>query len=58
MTTLRDNSLGANSGLAGLVDIWVPQHDLYDQSVAERTRARGDEVWWYSTIATGFPLPN
>jgi hypothetical protein len=58
MTTLRDNSLGVDSGLAGLVDIWVPQHDLYDQSVAERTRARDDEVWWYSTIATGFPLPN
>jgi|GEM_PF-4681131 len=58
MTTLRDNSMGVDSGLAGLVDIWVPQQDLYNQSVAERTRARGDQAWWYPDIATGYPLPN
>ncbi|GAA2756376.1 DUF4091 domain-containing protein [Actinopolymorpha rutila] len=58
MTTLRDNSMGVNTGLAGLVDIWVPQQDLYDQAVAERTRARGDQAWWYPDIATGHPLPN
>ena len=58
MTTLRDNSMGVDSGLAGLVDIWVPQQDLYNQDVAERTRARGDEAWWYPDIATGHPLPN
>lgn len=58
MTTLRDNSMGVDSGLAGLVDIWAPQQDLYDQAVAERTRARGDQAWWYPDIGTGFPLPN
>lgn len=57
-TTLRDNSMGVDTGLAGLVDIWAPQQDLYDQAVAERTRARGDQAWWYPDIATGFPLPN
>jgi hypothetical protein len=58
MTTLRDNSMGVDTGLAGLVDIWAPQQDLYDQAVAERTRARGDQAWWYPDIATGHPLPN
>lgn len=58
MTTLRDNSMGEDSGLAGSVDIWAPQQDLYDQQVAERTRARGDQAWWYPDIATGYPLPN
>ncbi len=58
MTTLRDNSMGVDTGLAGLVDIWAPQQDLYDQTVAERTRARGDQAWWYPDIATGYPLPN
>lgn len=58
MTTLRDNSMGVDSGLAGLVDIWAPQQDLYDQAIAERTRARGEQAWWYPDIGTGFPLPN
>ncbi|MET9270941.1 glycoside hydrolase domain-containing protein [Kribbella sp. NPDC003557] len=58
MTTLRDNSMGVDTGLAGLVDIWTPQQDLYNQAVAERTRARGDQAWWYPDIATGSPLPN
>ncbi|RZT19914.1 uncharacterized protein DUF4091 [Kribbella sp. VKM Ac-2569] len=58
LTTLRDNSMGVDTGLAGLVDIWSPQQDLYDQAVAERTRARGDQAWWYPDIATGSPLPN
>lgn len=58
MTTLRDNSMGVDTGLTGLVDIWAPQQDLYDQAVAERTRARGDQAWWYPDIATGYPLPN
>ncbi|HEY3507814.1 glycoside hydrolase domain-containing protein [Kribbella sp. NPDC051137] len=58
MTTLRDNSMGVDTGLTGLVDIWAPQQDLYNQAVAERTRARGDQAWWYPDIATGSPLPN
>jgi hypothetical protein len=58
LTTLRDNSMGVDTGLAGLVDIWAPQQDLYNQAVAERTRARGDQAWWYPDIATGSPLPN
>lgn len=58
MTTLRDNSMGPDTGLTDLVDIWAPQQDLYDQQVAERTRARGDQAWWYADIATGYPLPN
>jgi hypothetical protein len=58
MTTLRDNSMGVDTGLAGLVDIWAPQQDLYSQDVAERTRARGEQAWWYPDIGTGFPWPN
>ncbi|MGZ0151570.1 glycoside hydrolase domain-containing protein [Kribbella sp. WER1] len=58
MTTLRDNSMGVDTGLTGLVDIWAPQQDLYSQAVADRTRARGDQAWWYPDIATGSPLPN
>lgn len=58
LTTLRDNSMGVDTGLTGLVDIWAPQQDLYDQAVAERTRARGDQAWWYPDIGTGSPLPN
>lgn len=58
MTTLRDNSMGIDSGLADVVDIWAPQQDLYDQQTAERTRARGDQAWWYPDINTGYPLPN
>lgn len=58
LTTLRDNSMGVDTGLAGLVDIWAPQQDLYSQAVAERTRARGEQAWWYPDIGTGFPFPN
>ncbi|WP_329002629.1 DUF4091 domain-containing protein [Kribbella sp. NBC_00709] len=58
LTTLRDNSMGVDTGLAGLVDIWAPQQDLYDQTIAERTRARGEQAWWYPDIGTGSPLPN
>jgi hypothetical protein len=50
--------MGVDTGLTGLVDIRAPQQDLYDQTVAERTRARGDQAWWYPDIGTGSPRPN
>lgn len=58
MTTLRDDSMGVDTDLAGLVDIWVPWIDGYQQDVAEQTRARGDEAWWYHAISTRYPQPN
>ncbi len=58
MTTLRDDSMGVDTDLAGLVDIWVPWIDGYQQDVAERTRERGEQVWWYHAISTRYPQPN
>lgn len=58
MSTLRDNSMGPNSGLTGLIDIWAPQMDLYQKSSADAAHARGDQVYWYPDIATGHPYPN
>ncbi|MBO0881157.1 MAG: DUF4091 domain-containing protein, partial [Mycobacterium sp.] len=57
-STVRDNSMGPGSGLTGLVDIWAPQMDLYQQSSAGAAHVRGDQVYWYPDIATGHPYPN
>jgi hypothetical protein len=58
ISTLRDNSMGPTSGLTGLIDVWSPQMDLYQQSSADAAHARGDQVYWYPDIATGHPYPN
>lgn len=58
MTTLRDDSLGVDTELEGLVDIWVPWIEGWTPEAAERARDRGDEVWWYHAISTHYPQPN
>lgn len=58
VTTLRDDSMGPDSGLTNLVDIWAPQMNLYQQSSADAAHARGDQVYWYSDLSTPSPYPN
>lgn len=58
ISTLRDNSMGVTSGLTGLVDVWAPEQDLYNQTTADGAHARGDQVYWYPDIGTGHPFPN
>jgi hypothetical protein len=59
MTTLRDLTLGINSGLAGLVDIWVPSvHRFVDKDVKAVAQALGDQVYWYTYISVQTPFPN
>jgi hypothetical protein len=58
ISTVRDPSLGTESGLAGLVDFFAPEMDLYDQAAADAAHARGTGVYWYPDIATGHPYPN
>jgi Domain of unknown function (DUF4091)/Family of unknown function (DUF6067) len=49
MSTLKDSSYGQETGLADVVDAFVPLMPFYDPARATRVRARGDEVWWYAT---------
>lgn len=58
MTTLRDDTFGADTGLTDQVDIWVPWIDGYDKEVAEAARANGERIWWYHAISTNYPQPN
>lgn len=58
MSTYLDSSLGEESGLAGLVDIWVPGVEHYDADARARAQARGDQVYWYTHQAVRDPLPN
>ncbi|MEA2062123.1 MAG: DUF4091 domain-containing protein [Gemmatimonadota bacterium] len=58
MTTGRDPSFGIDSGLEEEVDIWVPLTPVYDLALAEQTRKRGKEVWWYICIAPPHPYAN
>ncbi|MEE2658898.1 MAG: DUF4091 domain-containing protein [Candidatus Latescibacterota bacterium] len=57
-TTARDPSLGVDTGLASLVDIWIPLTAYYDPLAAVRARTRGTEVWWYICIAPTHPHAN
>ena len=43
MTTAKDSSFGATTGLRSAVDIWVPQTDGYSQAAAIQLRAEGKE---------------
>ncbi|MGD7707468.1 DUF4091 domain-containing protein [Microlunatus sp. Y2014] len=58
MTTLRDDTFGAATGLTEVVDIWVPWIDGYRKDVAEAARAEGERIWWYHAISTNYPQPN
>jgi hypothetical protein len=57
-TTAIDPSLGLDSGLAEVVDIWAPLLPFYDRGDAIAARQRGLEVWWYLCIAPTHPFPN
>ena len=43
--------------LAGVIDIWVPITDNWDenQELAAKLRERGDEMWWYITGGPELP---
>ncbi len=47
MTTAKDSTFGLSTGLRSVVDIWVPQTDVYSQAAANQLRAEGKDMWWY-----------
>ncbi len=58
MTTAKDPTFGLDSGLDGLVDVWVPLTQEYNRERAQAARERGTQVWWYVSIATVHPYAN
>jgi hypothetical protein len=58
VTTAKDHTFGIESGLDGLVDVWVPLTPRYDRELAEAARERGTEVWWYICIGPRHPYAN
>jgi hypothetical protein len=58
MSTLIDPTFGQQSGLNGLLDIWVPEVPNYDAAAAEQARKRGEQVWWYPYVRVGHPYAN
>ncbi|MFK7697219.1 FIMAH domain-containing protein [Paenibacillus sp. HJGM_3] len=58
MSTYLDSSLGVNSGLAGLVDIWVPGVQAINHEAQAQAQERGDKVYWYTHVGVKDPLPN
>jgi hypothetical protein len=58
MTTAQDPGYGLESGLDAVVDIWVPLSPAYDVAAAEKARARGRQVWWYTCISPLHPYAN
>lgn len=57
MTTGRDHTYGEASGIDS-VDAWVPLTPYYDLDRAEKARARGKQVWWYTCIGPKEPFAN
>ena len=53
MTTLRDNPMSIDTGLAFLVNMSAPEQDLYNQDVAERPPPPLCQPQCFSNIATG-----
>ncbi|MGC9319167.1 MAG: DUF4091 domain-containing protein [Armatimonadota bacterium] len=58
VTTARDHTYGLESGLDGIVDVWVPLTPRYDPELAEAARERGTHVWWYICIGPHHPYAN
>ena len=58
MSTFLDRSLGEDSGLADVIDIWVPGVETIDTEAMAQAQQRGDEVYWYTHQAVRHPLPN
>ena len=57
-TTAVDPSLGMDTGLAAVVDVWVPLTAYHDPVAAAVARERGAQVWWYICIAPTRPHAN
>lgn len=57
-TTAADPSLGMDTGLDAVVDVWVPLTAYHDPAAAATARATGAKVWWYICIAPTHPLAN
>lgn len=60
MTTAYDHSFGLESGLADVVDIWVPLTPRYVANIGnvERARAQGRQIWWYTCCGPRHPYCN
>jgi hypothetical protein len=58
VTTARDPSYGLETGLAAVVDVWVPAMALYDEQAADLARHAGEEIWWYIYVAPPHPFAN
>jgi Glycoside hydrolase 123, catalytic domain len=48
-STAHDMTYGTDSVLGDLIDAWIPHDSSYSAKLAEKSRAMGNEVWWYST---------
>ncbi len=57
-TTTADPSLGMDTGLDEVVDVWVPLTAYHDPAAATAARAAGAQVWWYLCIAPTHPHAN
>ncbi|RKN84524.1 glycoside hydrolase domain-containing protein [Paenibacillus ginsengarvi] len=58
MSTYLDSTLGAQSGLAGLIDIWVPGVQAINHNARATAQQRGDQVYWYLHASVKSPNPN
>lgn len=52
------NSLGFDSPYATMTDIHCPPMASYDPLLADRYRAKGKEVWWYTCCSPMYPYAN
>ncbi|MEW6535193.1 MAG: glycoside hydrolase domain-containing protein [Candidatus Auribacterota bacterium] len=44
--------------LEGLIDVWDPQLDQYNQPAAVARQQKGEKVMWYVAAAPAYPYPN
>jgi hypothetical protein len=58
MTTAKDTSFGLSTNLRSVVDIWVPQIDVYSQTAANQLRVESKDMWWYICVGPSRPYPN
>jgi hypothetical protein len=50
VSTAYDHSFGTETILGDALDGWIPHLECYNFNVAEKARAGGKKVWWYSTL--------
>lgn len=58
MSTFMDDSLGEESGMDDLIDIWVPGVNHFDHEAKVAAQERGEKVYWYTHQAVRDPHPN